>query len=50
MIFTYHKNEIHVTINKANQEEAMPLVVCGYNINMLGVDLKVEMLQPYLLE
>jgi hypothetical protein len=40
VIFTYHRSEIHVTINKVNQEEAMPLVVCRYNINMLGEDLK----------
>jgi hypothetical protein len=38
------------TINKVNQEETKPVVVCDYNINMLGVDLKDQILQPYLLE
>jgi hypothetical protein len=37
-------------MNKAKQEETKPVVVCGYSINMLGVDLKDQMLQPNLLE
>jgi hypothetical protein len=41
---------ICVAVNKANREETKPVVVCDYNINVLGVDLKDEMLQPYLLE
>jgi hypothetical protein len=41
---------MHGTINKANQEEKKPVAVCDYNINMLGVDLVDQMLQPYLLE
>jgi hypothetical protein len=39
-ISTHHTDEMHVTINKANQEEIKPVIVCDYNINMLGVDLK----------
>jgi hypothetical protein len=46
----YHKSEMHVTVSKANQEKTKPVVVCDYNINMLGVDLKDQMLQPCLLE
>jgi hypothetical protein len=50
MIYTYHKDDMHVAVNKANREETKPVAVCDYNINMLGVDLKDQMLQPYLLE
>jgi hypothetical protein len=46
----YHKDEMHVHINTGYQEEKNPVVVCDYNVNMLGVDLKDQMLQPYLLE
>jgi hypothetical protein len=35
-----HRNEMHMTTNKANQEETKPVVVCGYCISMLGMDLK----------
>jgi hypothetical protein len=37
---------MRVVVNCANK----PLVVCDYNENMLGVDLRDQMLQPYLLE
>jgi hypothetical protein len=50
MISTYHKNDMRVVVNRANKPEIKPLVVCDYNKNMLGVDLKDQMLQPYLLE
>lgn len=50
MISTYHKDEMHETTNKANQEGKNPVAVCNYNINMLGVDLADQMLWPYLLE
>jgi hypothetical protein len=50
MISACHKDDMHVTTNKVNQEEAKPGVVCDYIGNMLGVDLKDEMLQPYLQE
>jgi hypothetical protein len=50
MISTYHKDIMCVAVNKTNQEETKPVVVCDYNVNMLGVDLKDQMLQPYLLE
>jgi hypothetical protein len=45
MISTYHKDDMRVTVNKANQEETKPVVVCDYNM-----DLKDQILQPYLLE
>jgi hypothetical protein len=32
------------------KQETKPVVVCDYNQNMLGVDLKDQMLPPYLLE
>jgi hypothetical protein len=44
MISAYHKDEMHVTMNKANQAETKPVVVCDYNVNMLEVDLKDQML------
>ncbi|XP_021941441.1 piggyBac transposable element-derived protein 4-like [Zootermopsis nevadensis] len=50
MLSTYHKDDMRVTINKANREEIKPLVVRDYNKHMLGVDLKDQMLQAYLLE
>ena len=50
MISTYHKNDMRVVVNRANKTEIKPVVVCDYNKNMLGVDLKDQMLQPYLLE
>jgi hypothetical protein len=50
IIFTYHKNEIRLTTNKVNQEETKHVVVCDCNANMLGVDLKHQMLQLYMLE
>jgi hypothetical protein len=50
MISTYHKDDMCVVVNKANQVQSKPVVVCDYNVNMLGVDLKDQMLQLYLLE
>jgi hypothetical protein len=50
MIYTYHKDEMHATINKVNQEETKAVVVCNYSVDMLEVDLKDQMLQPDLLE
>jgi hypothetical protein len=47
---TYHKDDMRVVVNKANRVQSKPVVVCDYNVNMLGVDLKYQMLQPYLLE
>jgi hypothetical protein len=41
---------MHVVVNRANKPEIKPVVVCDYNKNMLGVDLKNQRLQPYLLE
>jgi hypothetical protein len=39
-----------MAVNKGNQEEAKPVVVCDYTVIMLGVDLKDQMLWSYLLE
>jgi hypothetical protein len=39
-----------VAINKVNLEETKPVVVCSYSVGMLGVGLKDQMLQLYLLE
>lgn len=50
MISAYHKGDMRVVVNKANKQETKPVVVCDYNKNMLGVDMKDQMLQPYLLE
>jgi hypothetical protein len=50
MISTYHKGDMRVVVNKANRVQSKSVVVCDYNVNMLGVDLKDQMLQPYLLE
>jgi hypothetical protein len=39
MISTYHKDKMRVIV-KANKQETKPVVVCDYNKNMLGVELK----------
>jgi hypothetical protein len=44
----YHKDEM--CGYKVKQEETKPVVLCDYNINTLGVDMKDQMLQPYLME
>jgi hypothetical protein len=33
-----------------NQEEIKPVVICDYNVNMFGVELKDQMIQLHLLE
>jgi hypothetical protein len=38
-ISTYHKDEMHVVINKGDQEETKPVGVCNYSVNMLWVDM-----------
>jgi hypothetical protein len=50
MISTYHKDDMRVVVTKANWVQSKPVVVCYYHINMLGVDLKEQMLQSYLFE
>jgi hypothetical protein len=50
MMSTYHKDDMRGAVNKGNREETKPVVVCDYNVKMLGVDLKDQMLLPYLLE
>jgi hypothetical protein len=44
LISIYHKDAMHVVVNKANQVQSKSTVVCDYNINMLGVDLKDQIL------
>jgi hypothetical protein len=39
-ISTYHKDELHVAINKVNCEETKTVVVYDYNVNMLRLDMK----------
>jgi hypothetical protein len=50
MISTYHKDDMRVTVIKQTEKKQKPVVVCDYNVNMLGVELKDQMLQLYLLE
>jgi hypothetical protein len=50
MISTYHKSDMRVVVSRAKKPEIKPVVVCDYNKNMLGMDLKDQMLQLYLLE
>lgn len=50
VISMYHKEEIHMGIMKANQEETKLAVVCDYSDNILGLDLKGKMLHLYLAE
>jgi hypothetical protein len=49
LISTYHNGEMS-TISKDGKEIIKPKVAFDYNTNMGGVDLKDQMLQPYLLE
>jgi len=50
MISTYHGEETRVKRTKCRQEKQKPVSVLDYNENMGGVDLKEQLLQPYLLE
>jgi exonuclease III len=50
VISTYHKDDMRVVVNKANRVQSKSAVVCDYNVNMLEVDLKDQMLQLYLLQ
>jgi len=50
IISTYHGEETRVKRAKCRQENRKPVTVLDYNENMGGVDLKVQLLQPYLLE
>jgi hypothetical protein len=47
---TYQRDEMCVVINEVNQEDRKPVVLCDYSLNILGLDLKDQMLQPYLLK
>jgi hypothetical protein len=50
LFLTYHKDEMSFKVNKANREENKPAVVCDCNQNIGAIDLKDQILQPYLLE
>jgi len=50
MISTYHGEETRMKLTKCRQEKPKPVSVLDYNENMGGVDLKNQLLQPYLLE
>jgi hypothetical protein len=50
MISTYHGQETRTKLTKCKQENQKPVSVIDYNENMRGVDLKDQLLQPYLLE
>jgi hypothetical protein len=47
-ISTYHNGEMS-TISKDGKEIIKPKVALDYNTNMVGVDLRDQILQPYLL-
>ena len=50
MISTYHGQETRIKLKKCRQEKQKPVSVLDYNENIGGVDLKDQLLQPYLLE
>jgi len=50
MISTYHGEETRMKLMKCRQEKQKPVSILDYNENMGGVDLKDQLLQPYLLE
>ena len=50
VISAYHGEETRMKLTKCWQQKKKPVSVLDYNENMNGVDLKDQLLQPYLLE
>ena len=50
MISSYHGEETRMKRPKRRQEKQKPVSVLEYKENMGGVDLKDQLLQPYLLQ
>jgi hypothetical protein len=50
VIPTYHWEETRKRLTKRGQEKKKAISVLDYNENMGGVDLKDQLLQPYILE
>jgi len=50
MISTYHGEETRMKLTKCREEKQKHGSVLDYYENMGGVDLKYQLLQPYLLE
>jgi hypothetical protein len=50
MISTYHGDEIRKVKPKWEEEREKPVSVLDYNQNIIGLDLKDQLLHAYLLE
>ena len=50
MISTFYGEETRMELTKCRQEKQKLVSVLDYNKNMCAVDLKEQLLQPYLLE
>jgi len=50
MISTFHGEETRMEVTKCRQEKQKPVSVLDYNENISEIDLKEQLLEPYLLE